>query len=51
MFKRIPFGINSAAEIFQLKMVELFRDEPGVEVIIQDILVHRRDQAKTRPVA
>ena len=40
MFKRLPFGINSASEIFQRKMSELFENEPGIEVIIDDILVH-----------
>ena len=27
-------------------MMELFHDEPGLEVIINDILVHGRDQAE-----
>ena len=39
-FKRLPFGINSAPEIFQRKMVELLTGLEGVEVIIDDILVH-----------
>ena len=39
-FKRIPFGITSAPEIFQRKMTELLSGLPGVEVIIDDILVH-----------
>ena len=46
MFKRLPFGINSATEIFQRKMMDLFRDEPGVEVIVDDILIHGRDQSE-----
>ena len=40
MFKRLPFGINSACEILQRKMSELFENEAGIEVIIDDILVH-----------
>ena len=46
MFKRLRFGINSATEIFQRKMMDLFHDEPGVEVIVDDILVHGRDQSE-----
>ena len=40
MFKWLPFGINSANEIFQRKMSELFENEAGIEIIIDDILVH-----------
>ena len=36
-FRRLPFGINSAPEIFQRKMVELLTGLEGVEVIIDDI--------------
>ena len=43
MFKRLPFGISSGSEIFQRKMSELFEDEEGIEVIIDDILVHGKD--------
>ena len=39
-FTRVPFGITSAPEIFQRKMNELLRDHAGVEVIMDDILVH-----------
>ena len=39
-FKRVPFGITSASEIFQKKMKEMLRDLQGVEVIIDDILIH-----------
>ena len=38
--KRVPFGITSASEIFQKKMTEMLRDLQGVEVIIDDILIH-----------
>ena len=40
MFKRLPFGINLASEIFQRKMSEPFENDAGIEVIIDDILVH-----------
>jgi hypothetical protein len=46
MFKRLPFGINLATDEYQKKMIELFGDYEGVEVIIDDILVHGRDQAE-----
>ena len=41
-FQRLPFGITSASEIFQRKMQELLQDHEGVEVIVDDILVHDR---------
>lgn len=31
-WKRFPFGINSAPEMFQKKMVKIFGDIPGVEI-------------------
>ena len=46
MFKRLPFGISSASEIFQRKMADLFGDEEGIEVIIDDILIHGKDRAE-----
>lgn len=36
-FNRVPFGINSAPEIFQQKMVMIFGDIPGVLVYFDDI--------------
>ena len=39
-FKRDPFGITSAPEIFQRKMTELLSDIDGVDVIIDDILIY-----------
>ena len=41
-FKRLPFGISSAPEIFQRKMTELLGELKGVHVIIDDILIHGR---------
>ncbi|XP_042345404.1 uncharacterized protein K02A2.6-like [Plectropomus leopardus] len=43
-FKRLPFGISSAPEIFQREMSVLFRGQNGVEVYMDDILVHGRDE-------
>ena len=39
-FRRLPFGISSAPEIFQRKMTELLRNLEGVEVIMDDVLIH-----------
>ncbi|XP_062849175.1 uncharacterized protein K02A2.6-like [Trichomycterus rosablanca] len=38
-FKRLPFGITSAPEIFQRKMSELLRGHDGTVVFMDDILV------------
>jgi hypothetical protein len=38
-FKRLPFGISSAPEIFMRKMHELLQDQPGVVTYMDDILV------------
>ena len=43
-FKQLPFGISSAPEIFQREMLVLFRGQEGVEVYMDDILVHGRDE-------
>ena len=40
-FERLPFGISSAPEIFHRKMCELFQDEEGVVIYMDDILVFR----------
>ena len=42
-FRRLPFGISSAPEIFQRKMSSLLEGLSVVEVIMDDILVHGRD--------
>ena len=40
MFRRMPFGISSATEIFQRKMVDLLKDLEGVDVIVDDVLMY-----------
>jgi hypothetical protein len=37
---RLPMGIKSAPEVFQRKMDEIFSKIPGVEIIMDDILIH-----------
>ena len=39
MFKRLPFGLLASQDIFRKAMSEMFEDIPGVEVIVDDILV------------
>lgn len=43
-FRRLPFGITSAPEIFQEKMSTLLRDHPGTVVVMDDILVFGKDK-------
>lgn len=45
-FQRLPFGITSASEIFQRKMQDLLQDQEGVEVIVDDILVHGKTRTE-----
>ena len=39
-FRRLPFGISSAPEIFQRLMSDLLHGKSGTTVIMDDILVH-----------
>ena len=39
-FRRLPFGITSAPEVFQLQMEKLLDSLPGVIIIMDDILVY-----------
>lgn len=45
-FKRLPFGITSAPEVFQDRMEQLLTGLPGVVVIMDDILIHGADEAE-----
>lgn len=42
-FKLLPFGITSAPEIFQRKMVETLEGLRGVAVYMDNIIIHGRD--------
>ena len=44
-FKRMPYGLSSATEIFQKKLSVLLKDIPGCFVDIDDILVFGKDLA------
>ena len=41
-FLRMPFGIASAPEVFQKKMIEVFEGFDGVEIMYDDVLVTGR---------
>lgn len=43
-FTRLPFGIKSAPEVFQAAMDRLLEGLEGVAVVMDDILVHAKDQ-------
>ena len=45
-FSRLPFGINSASEIFQRTLSQVFDDLEGVICHMDDILIHATDQDK-----
>lgn len=39
-YRRLPMGITSAPEIYQRAMNDMFGDIEGVEIIMDDILIH-----------
>ena len=43
-WKRLPFGISSAPEIFQMRMNEIIEGLEGVEVVADDFLIIGRGQ-------
>ena len=43
-FRRLPFGITSALEIFQQKISTLLRDHSGTVVVMDDILMFGKDR-------
>ena len=45
-FLRLPFGISSAPEVFHRTVTELFADIEGVEVYIDDLLIHGCDKSQ-----
>ena len=40
MYKRLPMGISAAPEIYQRAMHDMFAEIDGVEIVMDDILVH-----------
>lgn len=45
-FKRVPFGLNCAPEMFQRKMIEIFGNISGVLVYFDDIGVYAKNEAE-----
>ena len=45
-FRRLPFGITSAPEIFQHRMTSLLKDQEGAAAIQDDIIVYGRSVAE-----
>ena len=45
-YLRMPFGIDSAPEVFQKKMTQAFEDLSGVKTIADDILIWGKDEDK-----
>ena len=45
-FKRLPYGIKSAPEVFQKRLSQMLEDIEGTEVIMDDILVYGKDKAE-----
>ena len=45
-FRRLPFGITSAPEVFQVEMEKLLGNPPGVVVIIDDVVVFGAAEAE-----
>lgn len=42
-YLRMPMGAKCSAEIFQREMQRIFGDIPGVEIVVDDILVHGKN--------
>ncbi|CAH2097604.1 unnamed protein product [Euphydryas editha] len=47
-FKRLPFGVSSAPEIFQEILTNLFRKFKNVRVSIDDIFIHAKSREELR---
>lgn len=44
-YSRLPYGLSSAPEVYHRAMVEHFSDIEGVEIFVDDILVHAPTEA------
>ena len=43
-YTRLPFGLNSANEVFQKRVSQVYEGLPGVIVIFDDILIYAKDK-------
>ena len=48
MYKRLPMGITVAPELYQKAMSELFNGVEGVEIVMDDILIHVHAATQTK---
>ena len=46
MFKRLPFGLSYAQDIFQKVMTDMFEDIDSIRVVVDDILVWGTNEAE-----
>ncbi len=44
-YLRLPMGLKTSPELFQRAMMDLFGDLPGVEIVMDDLLVHAPDMS------
>ena len=45
-YLRLPFGINASSDIFQQKVGEVFEGLPGIQAIVDDILVFGKTKSE-----
>ena len=43
-YRRLPMGIKSSPEIYHRAMIDMFGDLDGVEIVIDDILIHAKTE-------
>ena len=48
-FHKLPFGISSAPEVFQMRMNHILDGLPGVQCRIDDILIFGKIKSNTMP--
>ena len=41
-YRKLPMGIKSSPEIYQRAMIDMFGDLDGVEIVMDDILIHAK---------
>ena len=45
-YLRLPFGINASSDIFQQKVGEVFKGLPGIQAVVDDILVFGKTKSE-----
>lgn len=49
-FRRFPFGISSAPEVFQKKCFEIFDDIDGVFVVYDDLIIAAKTESENNEI-